>query len=95
MLQIPARSIFSLRVVDAQNLRDLEQILSVYRAWADFLALDPQPHASIEMIRTDLEIARQAGSTFYAITAPLAKWPATWISCPRAARTTPDRPIWH
>ena len=70
MLQAPTGSGFGLRVVDTHKPHDLEQVLSVYRACEDFLALGPQPHASIEMVRTDLETARQVGSTFYAITLP-------------------------
>jgi RimJ/RimL family protein N-acetyltransferase len=46
---------------------DTEAILGVYRACEDFLALGPEPKASLEMVQKDLETSRQEGGCFYGI----------------------------
>jgi RimJ/RimL family protein N-acetyltransferase len=46
---------------------DTEAILGVYRACEDFLALGPEPKASLEMVQKDLEISRQEGGCFCGI----------------------------
>ena len=38
---------------------DTEAILGVYHACEDFLALGPEPKASLEMVQKDLDISRQ------------------------------------
>jgi ribosomal protein S18 acetylase RimI-like enzyme len=45
----------------------LEEILEVYRQCEDFLALGPQPRASMEMVLGDLKISREEGGVFCAI----------------------------
>jgi aspartate racemase len=49
---------------------NLEAILAVYCQCEDFLALGPQPHASIEMVRTDLAAARSHGRSYCGIYSP-------------------------
>jgi ribosomal protein S18 acetylase RimI-like enzyme len=49
---------------------DTEAILGVYRACEDFLALGPEPKASIKMVLADLEISRQEGGCFCGIYDP-------------------------
>ena len=46
---------------------DLDSVLEVYRQCEDFLALGPQPHASMEMVVTDLELSRAEGGIFSGI----------------------------
>jgi RimJ/RimL family protein N-acetyltransferase len=46
---------------------DTQAILGVYRACEDFLALCPEPKASMEMVQKDLEISRQEGGCFCGI----------------------------
>lgn len=43
---------------------DLAAVLEVYRQCEDFLALGPQPHASVEMVNADLEHSRLEGGIF-------------------------------
>ncbi len=49
---------------------DTESILGVYRQCEDFLALGPEPKASLEMVQKDLEISRQEGGCFCGIYNP-------------------------
>ena len=44
--------------------------LEVYRRCEDFLALGPEPKASLEMVLADLEISRQEGGCFCGIYGP-------------------------
>lgn len=46
---------------------DLNSVLEVYRQCEDFLALGPQPHASMEMVLADLEVSRMEGGVFCGI----------------------------
>jgi ribosomal protein S18 acetylase RimI-like enzyme len=46
---------------------ELEQVLEVYRQCEDFLALCPQPKASMEMVLADLQHSRGEGGVFYGI----------------------------
>jgi ribosomal protein S18 acetylase RimI-like enzyme len=46
---------------------ELDQVLEVYRQCEDFLALGPQPKASIEMVLADLRLSGEEGGTFYGI----------------------------
>ena len=46
---------------------DLNQSLEVYRQCEDFLALGPDPHASMEMIEKDMQISNEAGGLFCGI----------------------------
>ncbi len=46
---------------------DLDAALAIYRQCEDFLALGPQPTASAEMVRSDLDHSRAAGGRFCAI----------------------------
>ncbi len=46
---------------------ELDQVLAVYTACEDFLALGPQPHASMEMVLADLELSRQEKGIFCGI----------------------------
>jgi ribosomal protein S18 acetylase RimI-like enzyme len=58
---------FSIRPI--QN-DELDVVLGVYRQCEDFLALTPQPKASMSMVEADLEISRQSGGAFCGIYAP-------------------------
>ena len=60
---IKTRSL-TLRAVTPNNT---EAILGVYRACEDFLALGPEPKASLEMVQKDLEASRQEGGCFCGI----------------------------
>lgn len=60
---IKSRSL-TLRTV---TLNDTEAILGIYRGCEDFLALGPEPKASLEMLQKDLEISRQKGGCFCGI----------------------------
>lgn len=46
---------------------DLEAVLEVYRQSEDFLALGPEPKASMSMVQKDLEISRREGGCFCGI----------------------------
>jgi ribosomal protein S18 acetylase RimI-like enzyme len=48
-------------------LDDLTQTLEVYRQCEDFLALGPDPRASVEMIEKDMQISKEAGGIFCGI----------------------------
>ncbi|MFH1686812.1 MAG: GNAT family N-acetyltransferase [bacterium] len=43
---------------------DLEDVLEVYRQCEDFLALGPEPRASMAMVLIDIEMSRCEGSQF-------------------------------
>lgn len=58
---------FSLRTLDDS---DLPALLELYRACEDFLALGPCSHASLEMVRGDMQLSRENGGTFQGIFAP-------------------------
>ena len=60
-------SFFTIRTVTENNKED---ILEVYHACEDFLALGPQPKASMAMVLADLEISRQEGGCFCGIYGP-------------------------
>jgi ribosomal protein S18 acetylase RimI-like enzyme len=49
---------------------DLDAVLDVYRQCEDFLALGPAPVASMEMVRSDIEISQRDGGLFCGIFAP-------------------------
>jgi RimJ/RimL family protein N-acetyltransferase len=55
---------FAIREIGVESIDDL---LEVYRACEDFLALGPVPTASLEMIRQDMEISQSEGGTFCGI----------------------------
>jgi ribosomal protein S18 acetylase RimI-like enzyme len=57
-------SSLTIRTVTENNKED---ILEVYRRCEDFLALGPEPKASIKMVLADLEISRQEASCFCGI----------------------------
>jgi RimJ/RimL family protein N-acetyltransferase len=63
-MQIEPEGRFTVRPVDDSQLR---QLLRVYRACEDFLVLGPEPRASLEMIRADIEHSRAEGGTFCGI----------------------------
>lgn len=46
---------------------DLDSVLEVYKQCEDFLAMGPQPHASMEMVLADLELSRTEGGEFCGI----------------------------
>ena len=46
---------------------DLDAVLEVYRQCEDFLALGPVPHASLEMVRADIELSERQGGVFCGI----------------------------
>ncbi len=46
---------------------DMEALLGLYRQCEDFLALGPQPHASPEMVRDDLQLSAGEGGVFCGI----------------------------
>jgi ribosomal protein S18 acetylase RimI-like enzyme len=52
---------------------ELEAMVEVYRQCEDFLALTPQPNASPEMVRSDLNISKANGGLFCGIYAPDGK----------------------
>jgi ribosomal protein S18 acetylase RimI-like enzyme len=45
----------------------LDQLVKVYQQSEDFLALGPVPHASREMVLTDLDLSRRAGGIYCGI----------------------------
>lgn len=47
--------------------KDIPALLELYRECEDFLALGPRPRASLEMVRSDLDLSRANGGTFYGI----------------------------
>jgi len=46
---------------------ELMRMLVVYQQCEDFLSLGPVAQASLEMVRSDLDLSEQAGSMFYII----------------------------
>ena len=56
--------LISLRIVTQD---DKDAILAVYRQCEDFLALGPQPKASMAMVLGDMEMSRQRGALFCGI----------------------------
>lgn len=46
---------------------DLPAVLEVYRQCEDFLALGPQPRASLEMVLADMALSRELGGEFCGI----------------------------
>lgn len=46
---------------------DLDAVLEVYRQCEDFLALGPEPHASMQMVRKDIESSQGEGGVFCGI----------------------------
>lgn len=57
-------SSFTIRPVQHE---ELTQVLEVYRQCEDFLALGPDPRASMEMIEKDWQISKEAGGIFCGI----------------------------
>jgi ribosomal protein S18 acetylase RimI-like enzyme len=55
---------FHIRPLGAQ---ESDAILRVYRQCEDFLALGPQPHASLEMVAADLQHSQTEGGLFCGI----------------------------
>jgi ribosomal protein S18 acetylase RimI-like enzyme len=53
--------------IDRRDPASLAAALEVYRQCEDFLALGPQPHASMEMVLADLELSHKGGGIFYGI----------------------------
>jgi len=45
----------------------LKGVLEVYRECEDFLALGPEPHASMQMVRKDIESSQSEGGVFCGI----------------------------
>lgn len=62
-----AAATFSLRTLDDF---DLPALLELYRACEDFLTLGPCPHASPEMVRSDIQLSQENGGTFQGIFDP-------------------------
>lgn len=58
---------FTVRPFSTMNL---ENALEVYRQCEDFLALGPQPQASLEMVRADWKHSQQEGGLFCGIYLP-------------------------
>ena len=46
---------------------DIPAVLEVYRQSEDFLALGPDPHASLEMVEKDRALSRQQGEVYCGI----------------------------
>lgn len=46
---------------------ELDSVLEVYRSSEEFLALGPQPRASLEMIRSDMELSKTECGTYCGI----------------------------
>jgi ribosomal protein S18 acetylase RimI-like enzyme len=63
MIKIPERSLIIRPVTD----NELDAVLEVYRQCEDFLALGPVPHASMEMVITDLETTENEDGQFCGI----------------------------
>ena len=57
-------STFNIRPLE---LHDMEAALEVYRQCEDFLALGPNPHASLAMVEADLQLSRESGGIFCGI----------------------------
>lgn len=49
------------------NEQDLLALFRVYQQCQDFLALGPEPTASLEMVKSDMEMSRQEGGIFCGI----------------------------
>jgi ribosomal protein S18 acetylase RimI-like enzyme len=62
---VPQR--YVLRPVDREDPAALVAVLEVYRQCEDFLAIGPQPHASLEMVLADLQLSHDLGSLFCGI----------------------------
>ena len=66
-----AHSIFACRgeafVVWPISIAEAEEILTVYEQCEDFLALGPQPHATLAMVLADLQLSAEEGGTFCGI----------------------------
>ncbi len=58
---------FTIRPVTSD---DIPAILNVYRQCEDFLALGPQPTASLEMVLADLALSQRQGGVFCGVYAP-------------------------
>jgi ribosomal protein S18 acetylase RimI-like enzyme len=50
--------------IQAVAQKDWPAILDVYHQCEDFLALGPEPHASMAMVQKDIELSRQAGGIY-------------------------------
>ena len=50
--------------IHAVTPMDEPAILAVYQQCEDFLALGPDPHASLAMVRKDMELSRQEGGIY-------------------------------
>ena len=61
---------YVLRPVERSDPGVLAAVLEVYRQCEDFLAIGPQPHASLEMVLADLQLSQDLGSLFCGITLP-------------------------
>ena len=70
--------------IDPANPAHRSQVLGVYRACEDFLALGPQPHASLEMVRADLAYSQEHGGEYYGISLPLQNFCAVLDFIPEA-----------
>jgi hypothetical protein len=46
---------------------DIDDLFNVYRQCEDFLALGPEPKASVEMVLEDLEHSCDSGGTFHVV----------------------------
>ena len=46
---------------------ELHAVLELYHQCEDFLSLGPQPHASMQMVRADLDLSRRNGGIFCGI----------------------------
>lgn len=56
--------VFTVRPV---GVAEADEILAVYRQCEDFLALGPQPNASLDMVLADLQHSLEEGGTFCGI----------------------------
>jgi ribosomal protein S18 acetylase RimI-like enzyme len=61
---------FEIRPIDES---EREAVLEVYHQCADFLALNPQPQPSLEMVERDMQFSRDQGGTFSGIYSPDGK----------------------
>jgi RimJ/RimL family protein N-acetyltransferase len=51
-------------IVKAIEETDIQKTLEIYHQAEDFLSLGPEPHASIEMVLTDIQHSKESGGLF-------------------------------
>ncbi len=62
--RVMGESAFNIKPI---NTNDLDAVLEIYRQSEDFLALGPQPKASMEMVLQDIETSRNENGLFCGI----------------------------